>query len=118
MLGRLLHQFAQHILVHVINEGWVGKESVSGVELADIIVNGDMAVTKTMQGDSGAPFGFHFYREGDTWKINLTEMLKVVNLIMQKQAIDVGVNEDEFILMLLEESTGKKIHESIWEPVR
>ena len=56
-----------------------------------------MAVTKAKKGDSVAPFGFHFYKEGDTWKINLTEIMEYVDLMMQKQAIDAGVKK--FILI-------------------
>jgi hypothetical protein len=115
---KLLDMRGDDFLIHAIDQGWVGKQSAAGLEIADIIVTGDMAVTKMKVGDALTPVGFRFNREGDVWKINLTEVMKYANLMMQKKAVEAGMNEDDFILSLLEQITGKKIHESIWEPVK
>lgn len=104
-------------LVYGVDEGLVGKETAVGCELAEITIAGDMATTKLKSDDTIAPIGFNFYKEGGEWKLNLTEFMKLGNIIMMKQVMDSGMEEDDFLLFLLGQLYDKKPDASIWDPV-
>jgi len=108
----------KQLLVHAIQEGMVGKSSVVNNEIGEIDLAGDFAKGQLISSGTPVPMYFHFYKEQDSWKINLTSIFPVANQAFQKMADDSGQDENEYLFMLLEVITGNKPTSQIWKPVK
>ena len=63
---------------YLVMNGWIGKNSVSGLEITDISINENTATSKIKKGDKIAPFGFKFKKEELAWKIDLTSIFSSI----------------------------------------
>jgi hypothetical protein len=115
--AQLLAMNGQTFFEYAVNQGWVGKNSVSKLSLGDLGVSGNFAIGKAVVQGKIAPFHWHFYKEEGSWKIDLTEMLKIgeVSFIhLQKKS---GKTEEAFIFNLVEIISRKSINsETIYLP--
>lgn len=100
-----------------VSNGWVGKNSVMGLEVVRVDIDGDFAITRVAANGVESPAAFHFHREGGTWKLDLTSIMAVSNLALTQVAEQQGLTEAELLFSLLESVSGKKVDESIWQPI-
>ncbi len=105
--------------VYGITNGLLDKDSASNVELGTITVEGDTAKSNTFSvaQQREYPFGVHFNRENGEWKMDMTSVFPLVDMVMQTEVTRSGLTENEFLWRLLEASSGKKPSDSIWEPL-
>ena len=101
---------------HAVKQGWIGKKSVTDMELADIVVSQDTATSKISKGGKTAPFGFTFHKEEGTWKIDLTSILPTSDKAFKQVIQKSGKNEDAYIFTIIEKLSGKKVQDSVWTP--
>lgn len=105
------------LFVHAIKEGMVGKNSVSNNEVGDINIEGEFAKGQLMVHGQKAPFYYHFYKEEGTWKIDLTSIMSIGTMAFKKMQEDSEMSENEYLMMLIEMSTGKKPATDIWQNI-
>ena len=103
--------------VYAVDNGWIGEESVSNLQIEVVEINDNFAKTHIVTEEGEAPFGFSFRREDGKWRIDLTSMFSISNVAFSKQAENMGVSENEFIFMILESISGKKVESKIWNPI-
>ncbi len=108
--GRALFEYA-------IKEGMVGKNSVMNTSLGDVFTQGDFAKAELVVNDQKTSFYFHFYREENIWKLDITHLFSVGAMSLNKMIEDSGETENVFILNILEVLTGKKPSKDIWKPL-
>jgi hypothetical protein len=106
------------LLAEAIERGMVGKTSVANTEIGSIIVEKDFAKTRFIADGVEAPVDVHFYKTNKVWKIDLTSMFPLTQLVLTEMAKENGQTENEFILTILEYLAGQKPNASIWQPTK
>jgi hypothetical protein len=110
--AQLAAMTAREVLAAAIVQG-SGKETVQGVELADIVVDGERASATPRKGGLALPLRFHFRREADGWRFDLTQLLAGVDQMLKAQLK--GMSEDDLIRAYVA-SVGGVVDETMWEP--
>jgi len=105
------------LLVYAIKEGMVGKNSVANNTIGDVEIDGTFAKGQFIANGQKAPFHFHFYKEEDTWKIDLTSIFTIGTAAFKKMQEESGLNENEYLFSLLEMLTGRKPDNEIWKNI-
>lgn len=105
------------LLVYAIERGMVGKNSVQQISIGEIIIRGNMAEGQIIVGEAPTSLAYNFYKENGAWKMDITSVLPEGNTAMKKVVKDSGQPENEFLIMLLENATGKEPVKDIWKPI-
>lgn len=50
----------KQLFIHTINKGWINKDEVAGIEIADIESEGKYAIIQMKQNNEELPYFFHF----------------------------------------------------------
>lgn len=112
----LLNFDGKQLLKYSIQEGMVGKNSVANNELGEIIVEEDFAKGQLVASGYETPFYFHFYKEGE-WKLDITSIFDVGAETFKNAVKGSGMDENEYILTVLEMVAGEKPADNIWDPI-
>ncbi len=59
----------------------------------------------------------HFIKEGGLWRYDEPEAMIAYSRDCQRAARVEGMSENQYILMMLEEETGKEVPETVWQPM-
>ncbi len=105
------------LLTYAIKEGMVGKNSVINTEIGDVEIDGEFAKGQFISNGQKAPLYFHFYKENDNWKVDLTSIFPPSALAFKKMIEDNGEVENEYLIQLLEMISGKKPLNNVWKPI-
>lgn len=105
------------LLIYAINSGMVGKNSVARNEIGTVTVDDSFATGQLVNDGKPTPLNFHFYREEGQWKLDLTALFPTAETAMKAMVVESGEPEDEFLLTLLEMTTGQKPDASVWQPL-
>jgi hypothetical protein len=114
----LLQMTSEALFKYAVNHGWVGKNSVSGIEIGKIDIQGNFATGVVRSNGQDSPFRFHFYKENGSWRIDLTEMTKWGEAAFIRQIEESGASELDYILRITQVVSGKPVQESIWTPLK
>lgn len=106
------------IIAYAVDQGWIDKDSASRIRLGDFAVKDDFA-SAALLGNGGevSPFRLEFLREDGEWRLDLAEMLKIARFGIDYAVQQSGMSEDEFVLFVLEYSSGRKPGPEIWSPL-
>lgn len=105
------------LYVYAVQSGMVGKNSVAGNSIGEVVVEGTFAKGRFLVGGEETPFQFHFYKEEERWKLDLTSLFPISTMAFQTMVEDSGQEENEFLFTLLEKITGRKPGPEVWQPV-
>jgi len=106
------------LLKHAVDEGWIGREGVLSIEPGRVKLGEDTAKLLMKHEGKQSSLGFDFHREDGQWKINLTGMITTGNAAMKAAVRKMGLTENEFIFQMLESVSGRKVSETIWDPLQ
>ena len=112
----LITMNAETYFKYSVEQGWIGKNSVSDMQIADIVISHDIATSKILKGGQTAPFGFTFRKEENAWKIDLTSILPRSDQAFKQVIQSSGKNENDYIFAIIEKLSGKKVQKSVWTP--
>ncbi len=113
----LLKFAGKELLVYSIKEGVVEKNNLENNEVGHVEVEGDFAKGRLVVNGFAAPMHFYFHKEQGYWKIDLTSIFPIAMDIFQKISDESGLDENEYLSMLLELTTGEKPTAKIWETI-
>lgn len=114
---RLTQMSGGEIIAYAVQEGWISKEGAAGIRLGNYQVAGDFATGTLLRADgSETPYKVEFLMEEETWHLNLKKMLEFARIGIEYAVQQANMGEDEFLLALLEYSTGVKPGPEIWNP--
>lgn len=104
------------LFVHSIDRGWIGKNSATDVGIGAVTVTGDHA--RAVATEAGRPTGqyLHFIKEGGVWRLDMMQLMTVVNVAFDQMLRESGMSEDEFTKESLEATTGMMVTEALWTP--
>lgn len=105
-------------VVYAVDRDWIGKDEVIRTELGEVSIHGDRATAEVIIGGQVAPNRFQFRREYGSWRFDLLPLLRDGNTAMKYAAQQAGMDEDEFLFLLLESVTGERVDDSIWTPLQ
>lgn len=105
------------LLVYAIERGIVGKNNVQQLSIGEVMIRDSIAEGQIMVGEAPTSLAYNFYKENGAWKMDITSILPEGNNAMKKIVKDSGLPENEFLVMLLENVTGKEPVKDIWKPL-
>lgn len=105
------------LLVYAVERGMVGKNSVQQLSIGEVMIRGNAAEGQIIVGVAPTSLAYNFYKENGAWKMDITSVLPDGNNAMKKVVKDSGQPENEFLIMLLENATGKEPLKNIWKPL-
>lgn len=103
--------------IYAVDHDWIGKEGVISTTIGNVQVSGTRATAAAMSDQKSTPIRFHFIREDGSWKLDLVPILRTADLAIKDQIKQSGVSEDEYIFRILETLSGRKVADSIWNPI-
>jgi len=106
------------LLIYAIKSGMVGKNGVANLSIGDVTPTENFAKGQFVVNGQKAPLYFHFYKEEEKWKIDLTSLFQVSTTAFKKMVDDSGQTENEYLFSILEMLTGKKPGQEIWHKVQ
>lgn len=105
------------LLIYAIKNGMVGKNSVANNSIGNIIVDNTFAKGQFIVNGQAVPFYFHFYKEDEQWKIDLTSLFSASTIAFKNMIKESGQSDNEYLFMLLETLTGEKPGVEIWKSI-
>ena len=94
----------------------IGKSSVQRNRIGEVKLNGDMAKGQIVSGEQITPVYFDFNKEKGVWKIDLTSVFSLGTIGFKQVLKKSGLKENEYLMQVLEQMTGKKPSTKIWNP--
>lgn len=104
------------LFIHAVEQGWVGKNSVSDVAIGPITINENFAKGPLIAQGKTSPIHFQFKGENGAWKLDLLYTMKVAVPALSAQAKGMDLDENEFILRTAEVLSGRQVPDTIWKP--
>lgn len=106
----------EEVFAHAVNQGWIGKDSVLDSDIGQLRVFGNDASAEYVKGGKPTPLKYRFTKEDEKWRIDLTALMPVGDQAMSMLIKKEGLDEDTFIISLIESVSGEKVSPSIWQP--
>lgn len=102
---------------YAINSGMVGKNSVVSLDLGDIQINGFSASGEIFSAAQPTGSSFEFHKENGSWKIDITSIFEDSAIALDQMLQNNGMDENQYIFMMLEMITGQPASADIWHPM-
>lgn len=115
-LNELRSMTPEELFAHGVNQGWVGKNSVLDSDIGRLQVFGNDASAEYVKAGKPTPLKYRFTKEDGKWKIDLTALMPMADQAMSMLIKQEGLDEDTFLVGLIESVSGKKVLPSIWQP--
>ena len=106
------------LFAYAVNNRMVGKDGASDSDISEVLVEGTFAKARIMVQNNPTNIYYHFYKENNAWKLDLTAIFPLSVAGLKKMIADSGDSENEVIFFFLEILTGKKPDNSVWHPLR
>lgn len=104
------------LFVHAVENGWVGKSSVSGLEIGEVSITGAFAAGTVVKEGRPTNLKFQFVIEAGRWRLKLLPVMKQAEPALRAQIKRAGLTEDGYILQVAETVSGRKPAPTIWDP--
>lgn len=105
------------LFIYGVDKGLLGSKIPMG-DIGNIQVSSHKAKAQFISNGTPTPIYFDFNQENKVWKLDLTSIFPVSNIVFQQIVAQTGLDEQGTILYLVERSTGKKPAANIWHPIR
>lgn len=116
--GRLLEMDGAGLFRHAVDQGWVGKASVENLSIGQVEFDGDTATAAAMAEGRESGMTFQFRQRDGRWAMSLVDLLGQAEEAMRQAVERSGMGENEFILAVIEQASGKAPTDSVWQAVR
>lgn len=104
--------------IYAVDRDWIGKNGVIRTTLGAIDTSDGRATAEVLIGGQKTPNRFQFIKEQKQWRFDLITVMWDANSAFQALAKQQGISEEELIFSLVETVSGKKVPETIWNPVK
>jgi hypothetical protein len=108
------------LLKHAIDAGWIGKQSIMGLGIGAITVNGDeataVAITPTQSpgAQASSELQYRFVREAAEWRFGFRSLVTSINTMISQLTGQMGTDQDALIFVLVEQISGRKVLPEVW----
>ncbi len=113
---RLQKMDAKQLFVYSVQNGWIGKDGIQRLRLAEITL--EPRTAKAAYTFDGKETGLYllFYKQHNAWSLDLTNVLRTGNAALVDALRQEGRDENEFIFNAIASVTGSRPPQSIWHP--
>lgn len=108
---------AESLFIYAVNNGWVGKNSVLDLELGKVTVSNKVAKGEIIAKGNPSSLYFRFNKENEKWLIDLTSIMPASNIAFRQLIDSKNLDDDEFVINMIESVSGKRVTENIWQPL-
>jgi hypothetical protein len=117
------------LLEHAIDAGWIGKQSIMGLGIGEITVDGDqataVAITPATAGTTAGTTGatgteatselrYRFVRDQGEWRFGFKSLVESINQMIAQLTKQMGTDQDALIFVLVEQLSGRKVLPEVW----
>jgi hypothetical protein len=109
------------LLKHAIDAGWIGKQSILGLGIGEITVDGDqataVAVTPTQSTGTTqtvSELRYQFVRDQGEWRFRFRSLVESINGMISQLTKQMGTDQDQLIFVLVEQLSGRKVLPEVW----
>lgn len=114
---RLAAMSGSEVVSYAVEKGWIGKEGADQLQLGNYQVEGDVASGTILRPDGGeTSFKMEFVKEEGRWLLDLVALMKLTRAAFDYSIQQTGISEDDFVMLMLEEVSGRKPSPDIWSP--
>jgi hypothetical protein len=114
----ILNMQGSELFIYAIKNGMVGKNSVINNSVGDISIDSSFAKGQLLVKGNKTPLYFHFYKEQNTWRLDITSLFQASNGAFKAMIEESGESENDYLFTILEALTGKRPNSNIWNPIR
>ena len=86
-------------------------------DIGDIRVSGTHATGVHVSEGKATPLKFVFQMENGKWRLDLTSIMATADQAFKQVIRESGLHEDEFLMTVLESVSGKKVGDTVWDPM-
>jgi hypothetical protein len=105
------------VVSHAVEQGWIGREGADGLALGSYEVMGNIASGTILRPDgSETAFKMGFVMQDGRWRLDLVALMDLTRAAFEFALQQSGLEEDAFVLAMLEQVTGRKPGPEIWTP--
>jgi hypothetical protein len=105
------------VVSHAVEQGWIGREGADGLALGNYEVMGNIASGTILRPDgSETAFKMGFVMQDGRWRLDLVALMDLTRAAFEFALQQSGLEEDAFVLAMLEQVTGRKPGPEIWNP--
>ena len=109
------------LLEHAIDAGWIGKQSILGLGIGEVTVDGDQATAVAITpGQTPADqvasesLRYRFVRENGEWRFGFRSLVASINQMIAQLTSQMGTDQDALIFVLVEQLSGRKVLPEVW----
>jgi hypothetical protein len=109
------------LLKHAIDAGWIGKQSIMGLGIGDITVDGEeasaVAITPSQSTGTTQPASelrYRFVRDQGEWRFGFRSLVDSINGMISQLTKQMGTDQDALIFVLVEQLSGRKVLPEVW----
>jgi hypothetical protein len=108
---------AKDLLIYTFKSGMVGKETLESNTLGEVLIKKQNAQGRLLVNTLKTPAFYQFYKVEGTWRIDITSIFPQSASAFKQMAARNKVNENTYILSLIESISGSAAEPSLWEPL-
>lgn len=112
----LLKMSAADVWAHGVGQGWSGRNSLQDVEIGKIEFENDAASVEVLVRGRPSRVKYRFVKEDGAWKMDVLSRLAASEQGMARMVRNQKIEEDEFLIDLLEMTSFTPVPETIWQP--
>jgi hypothetical protein len=105
------------LLVYAVDQGMIG-DNVKSTTIGEIIIEENFAKGEVLSNGKGGSVYFHFNKENDQWKLDLTSIFDLTNMAFGAMIAQSGQEENQYLMQLLEMMSGRAPDAEIWKPLK
>ncbi len=115
--ARLQAMSGGEVVSYAVDEGWIGREGAEQLRLSNYKVEGDTASGTILRPDGGTTsFKMEFVKENGRWLLDLVALMQLTRIAFEFAVKQSGIDEDTFVMLMLEQGSGRAPRPDIWEP--
>jgi hypothetical protein len=96
--------------------GLAGGSELAALDIGAVTVDGDRASAPIRLGGFPVPAKFHFTREQEGWRMDVTSLFDISRMAFDQMALRRGESSNEWLMELLEETSGTPPPADLWHP--
>lgn len=108
------------LLKHAIDAGWIGKQSIMGLGIGEVTVDGDQATavavtpTQSTGTETSSELRYRFVRDQGEWRFGFRSLVESINQMIAQITKQMGTDQDALIFVLVEQLSGRKVLPEVW----
>lgn len=107
----------RQLVAYAVAHGWIGKPGMGRTDLGTVTASTDAAVGAVLVDGKDSGHQYNFVHEGGRWLFHQLPMLQAGNDLITTAAQQRGVSVDQYVQMLVESGSAKKITADVWQPL-